>query len=201
MNEPGSRPDLDFRVGLLERAVAENASRLAELARALGGNPKRLDPQTITVNADSVAPFAAGFHFREFDAAGRPYRWTGRGDFFELRVALDRNLEWTFRLVLLGNDHVDVAPLRAFADYVEIPLVFESSLPHFSGTLPAKSGSSLAVLTFYLPAHFVPSRIDPSSVDHRRLSAVFYELKLVPQGGEAVAPDRVQPREESAAEP
>jgi hypothetical protein len=205
MNEAASGPDLDFRVGLIERAVAENARRLGELAHALEGERQSAEHglQPIIMNADSVAPFAAGFHFREFDATGRAYRWTGKGDFFELRVALDRSSEWTLELDLRGNDHVSVETLRAFADYIEIPLRFAGSMPHFSGTLPKKTCSNLAVLTFYLPAHFVPSRLDPSSVDHRSLSAVFYELKLVPRLDGAPAPRTdgvVQAREEIAAE-
>jgi hypothetical protein len=205
MSDFGSRPDLDFRMGLLERAVAENARRLGELAHALDGGDADTghEPQTIIVDADSVAPFAAGFHFREFDATGRPYRWTGKGDFFELRVALDRKFEWAFELDLRGNDHVNVEPLRVFADYVGIPLAFIGSLPHFSGTLPTRSCSSAAVLTFYLPVHFVPSRLDPSSVDHRSLSAVFYDLRLVPRLAETAHSDADgvgQLLEESAAE-
>ncbi|MGH6878658.1 MAG: hypothetical protein ACREHV_14950, partial [Rhizomicrobium sp.] len=152
MNDSGSSSDLEFRVALLGRAVAENARKLGEVAQALEQrrNGRKQEPQMIVVDADSVAPFAAGFHFREFDASGRPYRWTGRGDFFELRIALDRNVEWTFEMELRGNDHVNVAPLRAFADYVEIPVRFAGSAPLFSGTLPSKTCSSHAVLSFYL---------------------------------------------------
>ncbi|HTW31952.1 MAG TPA: hypothetical protein VMD76_09750 [Candidatus Sulfotelmatobacter sp.] len=185
MDDRSSPSDLDFRVALLERAVTENARRLAELARVLRGDKRSGARETVTIDADSVSPFAAGFHFRETDATGRPYRWTGRGDFFELRVRLDRNTDWTFEMDLRGNDHVNVASLRGFVDYVEVPIAFSVLEAHAIGEIPAKPLSDVAVLTFYLPAHFVPSKLDPTSVDHRTLSAVFYGLKLVPGDGSA----------------
>jgi hypothetical protein len=177
---------LGFRLGLVERAVAEQGRRLDEFIEALAGDEEqsRPAPRSILVDADAVSPFAAGFHFRETDATGRAYRWTGRGDFFELRVRLDRRVEWAFELDLRGNDHVNVAQLRAFVDYVEVPIDFTPNL-HPRGRSPKKKQSELAVFTFYLPTHFVPSRLDPSSVDHRSLSAVFYGLKLDPVEGSA----------------
>jgi hypothetical protein len=83
-------------------------------------------------------------------------------------------------LDLRGNDHVNVAPLRAFVDFVEVPVGFTSPGLLATGPVPPKALSDLLVLTFYLPTHFVPSRLDPSSADHRSLSAVFYGLKLIP---------------------
>jgi hypothetical protein len=184
MDHSRTEGELDFRLGLIERAVAEQGRRLDEFIGALDGDEigSRPAPRAIIVDADSVSPFAAGFHFRETDATGRPYRWTGRGDFFEIRLRLDRSVEWTFELDLRGNDHVNVAPIRAFADYIEVPVGSGGPGGHPMGLIPAKTHSELLVLTFYLPTHFVPSRLDPSSVDHRTLSAVFYGLKLVPDG-------------------
>lgn len=182
MQESGSDVELGFRIGLVERALAEQGRRLAELSRALTRNETREHdtPEPILVDPDSVSPFAAGFHFRETDSTGRPYRWTGRGDFFELRVRLNRSVDWTFELDLRGNDHVNIASLRAFVDYIEVPITFGGAGSHLTGPVPAKPISDLVVLTFHLATHFIPSQLDPTSVDHRTLSAVFYGLKLVP---------------------
>jgi hypothetical protein len=178
----GNDSDFGFRVLLIERAVAEQGRRLDELIRALNVNEAHSDslPEAIVLDADSVSPFAVGFHFREIDIKGRPYRWTGRGDFFELRVRFDRSFDWTFELDLMGNEHAAIAALRGFVDYAEVPVRVADGGSQVLGTIPAKPLSDLAVLTFYLPAHFVPSRLDPSSTDHRTLSVVFYGLKLVP---------------------
>ena len=182
MQKSASEDQLNFRLGLVERAVAEQGRRLAELAQCLDGDGGRARPapEPIFVDADAVSPFAAGFHFRETDATGRPYRWTGRGDFFELRVRLNRYVPWTFELDLRGNDHVNVETVRAFVDYIEVPVGMAGASGHPTGPVPAAPHSDLAVFTFHLPTHFVPSKLDPSSVDHRTLSAVFYGLRLVP---------------------
>lgn len=182
MQKSVSDDQLNFRLGLIERAVAEQGRRLSELAQVLNGknDRERPAPKPIFVDADSVSPFAAGFHFRETDATGRPYRWTGRGDFFELRVRLDRSTPWTFELDVRGNDHVNVETVRAFVDYIEVPVASAGATGHPTGPVPMAPHSDLAVFTFHLPTHFVPSKLDPSSVDHRTLSAVFYGLRLVP---------------------
>jgi hypothetical protein len=182
MENSSTNDALGFRVELIERAVAEQGRRLDELMRALSED-EALDlrvPEKIVVDPISVSPFASGFHFHENDDAGRPYRWTGRGDFFELRVQMNRNVDWTFEMELRGNDHVNVDPLRCFVDYIEVPISFGGPSWLAMGRVPAKPLSNRAVLTFYLPDHFIPSKLDPSSVDHRRLSAVFYGLTLVP---------------------
>ncbi|HEX4160540.1 MAG TPA: hypothetical protein VHY79_18885 [Rhizomicrobium sp.] len=184
MENSSSKDALSFRVGLIERAVAEQGRRLEELMHALSDDEPsdRRVPEKILVEPASVSPFASGFHFHEHDAAGRAYRWTGRGDFFELRVPMNRNVNWTFEMELRGNEHVSVDPLRCFVDYIEIPVSFGGPSWLATGRIPAKPLATHAVLTFYLPGHFIPSKLDPKSVDHRRLSAVFYGLKLAPAG-------------------
>jgi hypothetical protein len=182
MDNSSAKDALSFRVKLIERAVAEQGRRLDGLLHALSEVEEgdRRVPEKIVVDPVSVSPFAAGFHFHELDGAGRPYRWTGRGDFFELRVQMNRDVDWTFELELRGNDHVSVEPLRCFVDYVEVPVSFGGPSWLAMGPVPAKPLSTYAVLTFFLSEHFIPSKLDPASVDHRRLSAVFYGLTLVP---------------------
>jgi hypothetical protein len=184
---------LEFRVALLERAMAENTRQMGELARALarlglaGALPaiENSSLQTITIDADAVSPFAAGFHRRETDATGRHYRWTGKADFFELRFALDRNAPWNFEMTLMGNDHVNLTLLRAFVDYAEIPIGINSLTGVVHGSIPKRLFANLVTLTFHLPARFVPSELDASSPDHRSLSAVFYKIEIIPADARA----------------
>jgi hypothetical protein len=185
-----------FRMTVLERALAENTRQIGELMRtlsamagsAMAGAPasgEKRNPEPIIIDADGVSPFAAGFHRRETDATGRHYRWTGKADYFELRFDLDRNGPWSFEMILLGNSHVDLAKLRAFVDYAEIPVRMHPESGAVCGSIPARPFANLVTLTFYLPGRFVPSELDPSSPDRRSLSAVFYQIELTPDGGRA----------------
>ncbi|HLY04351.1 MAG TPA: hypothetical protein VKR31_01245 [Rhizomicrobium sp.] len=175
---------LDFRVRLLERSAADTAARLGELTRSIaGGNggPGITAPEeTIIIDADGIAPFANGFHARELDASGRPFRWTGGDDFFEMRFFANRSIPWTFELTVMPNPHVDVKGLRAFVDYVEVPVEVDAACERITGSVPVKPFSTLTTMTFYLPAHFVPSQLDPASPDNRSLGVVFYGLRLDP---------------------
>jgi hypothetical protein len=176
--------DLEFRVALLERATTTLAAQLDELIKAsqagetpsTGGAPS----QPLVIDADAISPFATGFHFREIDASGRSYRWTGRSDFFELRFHLNRKAAWTFEMELMTNSHVDMTLLRAFVDYAEIAVMVKEG-GHVCGSVPPSRLAGLVTLTFYLPSRFVPSELDPNSEDHRSLSVVFYRISLKPE--------------------
>lgn len=175
---------LEFRVRLLERSVADAVARLGELARSIaaikGDSSSSAPEQTIIIDADAIAPFASGFHAREMDASGRPFRWTGGDDFFEMRCFANRNIPWTFELSIMSNPHVEIRQLRAFVDYVEVSVEIDAAGERVTGCLPVKPLSTLTTITFYLPAYFVPSHLDPASVDNRTLGVVFYGLRLDP---------------------
>jgi hypothetical protein len=178
--------DLAFRVGLLERAISESRSQLDELRKAVVGakngcpSDEQNRAQLVQIDADAVAPFAAGFYFKETDAHGRPYRWTGRSDFFELRFYLNRDVSWTFELEFMANPHVDVNLMRAFVDYAEVPLT-PGETGIIRGPVPTRPLCNFATITFYLPSRFVPRQLDPSSDDGRSLGIVFYRLSLRPE--------------------
>lgn len=185
MKDSSRLDELEFRVKLLERSLADTVARLGELTKALSAanlESAGTVRQTITIDADGVAPFASGFHARELDASGRAFRWTGGDDFFECRFFADRNIPWTFEMNLMPNSHVDLLTLRAFVDYAEVPIHIEMAGESVTGSLPVKPFSTLTTLTFYLPSCFVPSQLDPASVDHRSLGVVFYGLRLDPAG-------------------
>ena len=193
---------LEFRVTLLERSLTDAVARIGELTEALAGMAKLAPggrdeaPSPIDIDADGVAPFAGGFYRREEDSEGRPFRWTGRTDFFEFRVAADRNFEWAFTLEVKSNPHVSASSLRAYVDYVEIPVTVESA-KFVRGILPRRAFSGMATITFYLPTKFVPSVVDPRIKDARTLGLAFYGLRLEPNTGPKAA--AAEPAPASAA--
>ena len=79
----------------------------------------------VVVEPDSQGELALGFHHREHDAAGNPFRWAGKADHFELRFHIDRFAPRPFRM--LGQFAPGVRPdqLRAYVDYRSIPVQVE----------------------------------------------------------------------------
>jgi hypothetical protein len=185
--------DLTIRVLLAERAVAEQASRIADLTAALaaltGVEQPSAGHQTIVVDADAVSPLALGFYHREFDKLGRPFRWTGKSDLFEFRVRLNRGAPWSFELELQGNPNVDMKKLRGFVDYIEIPVEIDDANKIVSGTIPERIFGTTATVSFLLPNTYVPSVLNPAVQDNRTLGLIFYELraKLAGSAGAEIA--------------
>jgi|HubBroStandDraft_2_1064218.scaffolds.fasta_scaffold40662_2 hypothetical protein len=187
MAKSGNENSSETRLALAERAIAEMASRLDELTAALAeaaqlkNSVEGTDETEILISADDISPFAAGFYQREHDRADRAYRWTGRGDFFEIRFNLNRNIEWSFAVEISPNSYVNMFALRAFADYIEIPIELQDGGRFIQGTIPRKFFCSAVTLTFHLPGSFVPNLVDPMSSDSRSLGVVFYEMRVTPQ--------------------
>jgi hypothetical protein len=185
MSKPASTSDLQERLAIAERAIADATARIGELTQALGeiaGAPEGEESsrKAIAVGADTVSPFSIGFYQREYDAADRPYRWTGRGSLFELRIRVNRSFGWDFSIELQHNAHVDIGRLRGYVDYIEIPLDVGAPEAIVRGLIPARPFGRQAVLTFQLPNLFVPNQINPESGDTRTLGLVFYELRAAP---------------------
>jgi hypothetical protein len=191
MTRQGNSSEIAERLAIMERGLTEVTARVGELASALAelahvtGPTDAASTQPIVLGADDISPFAAGFYQREFDSADRPYRWTGRGSFFEMRIRLNRNFEWSFNMELQRNRHVNISKLRGYVDYIEIPVQANGADGNIRGVIPSKPFGNSAVLTFQLPNLFVPNQIDPDSPDNRTLGVVFYEFQAEP--GAAVA--------------
>src|SRR5947209_1229547 len=119
MNRTITHGDFAERLAIAERAIADATARIGELTGALAditqasGVGSIAHAKAIQINADSVTPFCIGFYQREYDPADRPYRWTGRGNLFELRFPVDRSFEWSFAMELQRNAHVEIARLHA----------------------------------------------------------------------------------------
>ena len=197
MSKLESASDLQERLAIAERAIADAASRIDDLTQALGEiarvpDGEHISDTTITIGADTVSPFNIGFYQREFDAADRPYRWTGRGELFELRFRVNRSFAWDFSMEVQRNPHIDLARLRAYVDYIEIPLDVSTSNAVVRGTIPARPFGRQAVLTFKLPNLFVPNQINPESTDSRTLGIVFYQLSAVATLLNAGAPEKAK---------
>jgi hypothetical protein len=199
--------DMAIRLALAERAIADASIRIGELTRAvaaLSGADRRPAPTTAraaVVDADAVSPFALGFYHREFDKLGRPFRWTGKGNIFEIRLRLDRNVQWSFAMEVQPNPNVDAGALRAFVDYMEVPAAIDATGKVLGGVMPERLFSDFATLTFLLPNTFIPAQVNPSAQDNRTLGLIFYELRVSPEppGKQAAMPQtkaaHVEPRE------
>jgi hypothetical protein len=186
MTRQAETSDMAERLRIVERALAEATAQIGELANAIAemaditGLSDPASTQPLTINADDITPFAVGFYQREFDTADRPYRWTGKGSFFELRVRISRNFEWPFIMELQRNRHVNISKLRGYVDYMEIPVQANEADGYIRGIIPSKPFGSSAILTFQLPNLFAPKQIDPDSADNRTLGVVFYEIRAEP---------------------
>lgn len=186
MSKLGSLTDLEERLAIAERAIADAAGRIGELTEALAdltqasGMGDVANTKPIVIGADSVTPFCTGFYQREYDPADRPYRWTGRGSLFELRFPVDRSFEWNFAMEMQRHAHVDISRLRAYVDYLEIPIHVEPIEAIVRGVIPARPFGRQAVMTFQLPNLFVPNQLNPESTDARTLGVVFYDFRAIP---------------------
>jgi hypothetical protein len=186
MNKSVNAVELQERLAMAERAIADASVRITELTGALAdiaqasgmGDIAKAKP--IVIGADTVTPFCIGFYQREYDVADRPYRWTGRGNLFELRFAIDRSFDWNFIMELQSNTHVDISRLRAYVDYLEIAIQVDRTEAVVRGIIPARPLGRQVVMTFQQPDLFVPNRINPESADARTLGVVFYEFRAIP---------------------
>jgi hypothetical protein len=186
MSRQAETSEIAERLRIVERALAEATAQISELASAVAevagitGLSDAASTQPLTISADDITPFAVGFYQREFDTADRPYRWTGKGSFFEMRIRINRNFEWSFIMELQRNRHVNISKLRAYVDYMEIPVQANEADGYIRGAIPSKPFGSSAILTFQLPNLFVPKQIDQDSTDNRALGVVFYDIRAEP---------------------
>lgn len=191
LNEYANEDQL--RTTLIERNLREITLQLDELrkivAELVGARADIVPPDdaVVTVSPDNVAPFAMGFYAREY-GNGRPYRWTGDGNVFELRIHLNRCCDWRFTMHADPANGVDLQATKAFVDYAEIPLEVVAGANLISGTVPRKLFASQLVLSFYHPQSVVPNHFDSSSPDARSLCMAFYEMRLTPH----IVPEHAQ---------
>ena len=73
-------------------------------------------PSSVYIDADTVGPFERGFYAREYDGQGRPFRWTGDGDFVELRFFIDRSHTNQFLITGYLASNTSIGSVRAFVD-------------------------------------------------------------------------------------
>jgi hypothetical protein len=178
--------DINFRLGLLERAMMDSSIRIGDLTERIarfedGAATSGSEiPEPFEIKAEEISPFAIGFYAKETDNDNRTYRWTGSINFFEFRFALNRDVAWAFNMQIATNPNVNIGELRAFADYAETPIQVDRAEQNVSGTIPIRRFSNIVTLSIYQPSVFVPQQLDPSSEDRRSLGIVFYNLTLTP---------------------
>ena len=171
-DDPSHDQILDKRLALIE-------ARLQSLAmlNARGTEEEREGdrsvPATLIVDAEG-AELAQGFHDREWDAHGNPFRWAGASDYFEFRFFLDRRSLRAFRMRGVLAAGCNPAGLRAYVDYRPIPVKLraESEMTEVAGRIPADPLATGATLTFFC----IPAA--PVGGDLRRLSFAFSSLAI-----------------------
>lgn len=180
-----------FRLAMAERAIQELRRRVADLSQSLAALTGQAPPppaKSLTIDAAGISEFYRGFHPSEEDGGGRSFRWTGNTDFFELRLHLDRNYDWQFRMMIRFPSHLADAELLAFADFIPIPIEVNRGAGWVTGIVPRQPFANQLALTFHCNRHFSPQETDPQSNDTRRLALSFYEIALTPRAVADVAP-------------
>jgi hypothetical protein len=140
--------------------------------------------RSVFFDADEVGPFERGFYEREFDGNGRPFRWTGQGEFVEFRFFIDRNAACRFVINAHLYGGADLGPVRAFVDYTAVPIeiAYRGDAATLSGEIPPCPFATRATLTLWSPARWVPA-----AGDERTLWFAFYDLAAGPVAEPAAA--------------
>lgn len=172
---------LELTLNKLQYFSSELADLRVAVAKLSGISNEQLArgvPSSVFIDADAVGPFERGFHAREYDGAGRPYRWTGDGEFVELRFFINRNVANRFNLAGYLPDNTTIGTVRAFVDYSPIPIdiSYDDSRFVLSGELPPSPLGTRAVLTLWSSEPFAPA----ASGDTRSLWFIFSELAVDP---------------------
>jgi hypothetical protein len=173
------------RIALLERRLQlvseELASALARLepngADAGAANGGTVDfAAKASFDADSLSQFAHGFYPREYDQAGKVFRWTGNGPLCELRFFINRDADRTFRMGVGTTASGILSQLTGFVDYATVPLAVKKDGPKrfVTGTVPKRTNTRLAVVTFMLGA--VPTKTKKVKADDLWLGFQFYSF-------------------------
>ena len=168
----------DLRLTLLERQVTDLAATIEALRHILP--PATGLPETLHLSADDIASFGVGFHPREFDEAGTPFRWTGRGDFFELRAMLDRSVPRQLELRLRAPRIEALEPVSVFIDYAEVAAdLSNGGADHrLRCILPAAAGGRV-VVTVYAPNTTLHEGSVPAQSGHK-VGVMFFAAVVGP---------------------
>jgi hypothetical protein len=163
------------RIALLEHRL-QTVAKLVLDARRITLAPSGTAAETI-IDADSQRELAVGFHHREHDAAGRPFRWAGKADDFELRFHLERFAARPFRMTGKFVSGLGPESLSAYVDYrpILLRIAHDGAMVVVSGRIPADPLAGATTLTFHCPA-IAP----PNSIDQRLLSFAFVRLVVGP---------------------
>jgi hypothetical protein len=176
------RDEHDFRLAMAERAIHAMRARIDDLARSLsvltgGAVPAKRAP--FTVDASNLSELFGGFYRSELDSDSRPFRWTGKSDFFEIRLNIDRDVDWRFRMFVRFAAQLPNPKLAAFADFIPIEIEVDSG-GIVTGVIPRQPLSNQLCLTFHCNQHFSPKELNPVSQDNRKLALSFYEISFSP---------------------
>lgn len=174
---------LEMTMSKLQYISGELGKLRAAVAELKGLSPDELSrgvPNSVFIDADMIGPFERGFYAREYGSDGRPFRWTGDGEFVELRFFINRNVTHRFSITgyLSSSTGTTIGPVRAFVDYASVPLdvSYRANQVILSGELPAVPLETRATLTLWSTQRSVPIETGGD----RPLWFIFSELVVDP---------------------
>src|SRR6185369_1491570 len=143
--------------------------------------------QSMKIDAGLPLRKEQGFYELEYDRLGHPYRWVGPKRTFFFDLHLDRTVPLELKIQFGKHPLCTGEGLRCFSDNVEIPLLFKTtdSFLEFTAVLLPREFIGLTRLVFVARKSFVPSLLNESSKDNRRLCLLFLELSASPARGKA----------------
>ena len=144
-----------------------------------------------SIAVDFDAPFfGAGWHQREWDDKGAPFRWTGPGtsSYIDFPIAQDQELILSFRISGSMSkaqiDHLKVAanecPLDLYPLYIEPDGLSGSFFASISREVLIRN-SEFCRITFETSETLRPNGIDPDNLDNRALGLCFNWIQLGPR--------------------
>jgi hypothetical protein len=169
----------NLRLIVLERRVAE----LTALVEAMRGAAPAVCsvglPRALELSADDMSSFGVGFYAREYDQHGTPFRWTGHGEFFELRFVLDRSGPRRVELRLRAPRATSLEPLSVFVDYAEVETTVAIDGQHvaLSCVAPAAACAGRIVVSVYAPNTAIVDDTAPARAG-RPVGVMFYSASV-----------------------
>jgi hypothetical protein len=183
----------------VQQAAQTFSERLKLLEEAIAAQSGL--PDSITI--DAIHPAAeTGFYFVEYEASGRPFRWSGPSRDFSFTLKIDRSAPLRLRLHLIALIDPNLqSDLLFLVDGVSVPIrvaAQEEGWFDYEATIPAGTGMRETHLVVAVPCVLQPDNPE----DTRLLGVAFRELRIFPVEEASVAetPLPIAPPQDSVAD-
>jgi len=179
-----------------QRLALQNAERRVRVAEAklmlrdlvLPNVAKYAGVRRVQVDAGMPLRRECGFYAIEYDALGKPRRWTGPDNSFYFDINLDRSIPLRFILRLTGGQEAVRHKLRCFTDNIEIPLepYDVAGNTNFEGVLFPREILGVTRLCFVVHETSMLLEEGGKETDARRVGVMFVDLLVEPVTAEEV---------------